>query len=31
VTDAIGGWGLGIAAAALAALWYDRERGLVEH
>jgi undecaprenyl-diphosphatase len=25
-TDAVGGWGLGLAAAALAALWYERER-----
>lgn len=25
-TDAIGGWGLGLATAALCALWYERER-----
>jgi membrane-associated phospholipid phosphatase len=25
-SDAVGGWGLGLAAAALAALWYERER-----
>jgi len=25
-TDALGGWGLGVAAAAVCALWYDRER-----
>ncbi len=30
-TDAVGGWGLGLAAAALAALWYERERDAAEH
>jgi membrane-associated phospholipid phosphatase len=25
-TDAVGGWGLGLATAALAAIWYERER-----
>jgi membrane-associated phospholipid phosphatase len=25
-TDAVGGWGLGLAAAALSALWYEAER-----
>jgi undecaprenyl-diphosphatase len=25
-TDALGGWGLGVAAAALCALWYDEAR-----
>jgi undecaprenyl-diphosphatase len=27
-SDAAGGWGLGLAAAALCALWYERERDL---
>jgi undecaprenyl-diphosphatase len=30
-TDAVGGWGLGLAAAAVAALWYERERDAAGH
>ena len=30
-TDAVGGWGLGLAAAAAAALWYERERDAAGH
>jgi undecaprenyl-diphosphatase len=31
MSDAVGGWGLGLAAAALAALWYERERDAAGH